>query len=68
MDDRLAEAIGTLSGDELYVVAAVDIDGQTESQAAYELTRSRPGSKITRDWVHRRRRTAHDKLRRALVA
>jgi hypothetical protein len=66
-DDHLFEALGSLTGLQLYVVAGVDVEGLTESQVAAELTASR-GEPYTRDRVHRIRLTAHARLRRSLEA
>lgn len=64
-DDMLAEAILSLTGDELYMVTARYVDGCTETQIAQELTELR-GVLINRNQVHRRLLNALAKMRRIM--
>lgn len=64
--ERLIEGLRTLTGDQLYVVAAV-VYGLTEREIAEELSASRQ-REITRERVHRIKLTAYAKLRRAVSA
>jgi FixJ family two-component response regulator len=65
-EERLIEGLRTLTGDQLYVVAAV-VYGLTEREIAEELSASRQ-REITRERVHRIKLTAYAKLRRAVSA
>lgn len=62
----LCRAMGSLNGDQLYVIAAIYWADLNETQVAAEMTRNR-GILVTRDRVHRIRRTAEGRLRRSLL-
>ena len=64
MVERLWEALRTLSGDELYVIAAM-LHDCSERDIAEELSASRC-EVVTRDRVHGIKRAAFAKLRRYL--
>jgi DNA-directed RNA polymerase specialized sigma subunit len=61
----LYRALSSLSGDELYVIAAIYWADLNETQVAAEMTQNRM-QLVTRDRVHRIRRTAEGRLRRNL--
>jgi hypothetical protein len=58
-------ALGSLTGDQLYVLAAIYWADLNETQVAAEMTQNRT-ELVTRDRVHRIRRTAEGRLRRNL--
>jgi FixJ family two-component response regulator len=62
----MIEALRSLNGEQLYVVAGI-IAGATERQIAEELSASRQQT-ITRERVHRIKLTAYAKLRRVMSA
>lgn len=65
-NNSLYRALGSLNGDQLYVLAAIYWADLTETEVAAEMTHNRL-QLVTRDRVHRIRRTAEGRLRRDLL-